>query len=81
MVDAYAFDPAERPLHDLELEGFNRVFIALHGRGGEDGSLQGALEWMRIPYTGSGVMASAISMDKWAHQNGLDVCGPADTAV
>lgn len=64
-VDAHAFDPAERPLYDLQREGFARAFIALHGRGGEDGSLQGALEWMRIPYTGSGVMASAIAMDKW----------------
>jgi D-alanine-D-alanine ligase len=63
-VDADAFDPAERPLHELQAEGFARVFIALHGRGGEDGSLQGALELMQLPYTGSGVMASAIAMDK-----------------
>jgi D-alanine-D-alanine ligase len=62
-VDAHAFDPAERPLH--ELEGFDRVFIALHGRYGEDGTLQGALELMNIPYTGSGVLASALGMDKW----------------
>lgn len=62
-VDAYAFDPAERPLHDLE--GFDRVFIALHGRYGEDGTIQGALELMGIPYTGSGVMASSVGMDKW----------------
>lgn len=64
-VDAHAFDPAERDLWELKREGFERVFIALHGRGGEDGSVQGALECMGIPYTGSGVMASAIGMDKW----------------
>lgn len=62
-VDAHAFDPTERPLHDLE--GFDRAFIALHGRYGEDGTIQGALELMGIPYTGSGVMASSIGMDKW----------------
>ena len=62
-VDAHAFDPAERPLH--ELEGYDRVFIALHGRYGEDGTIQGALELMSIPYTGSGVMASSVGMDKW----------------
>jgi D-alanine-D-alanine ligase len=62
-VDAHAFDPAEHPLH--ELEGFDRVFIALHGRYGEDGTIQGALELMGIPYTGSGVMASSVGMDKW----------------
>jgi D-alanine-D-alanine ligase len=64
-VDAHAFDPAERELFELKREGFERVFIALHGRFGEDGTVQGALEVMRIPYTGSGVMASALSMDKW----------------
>ena len=64
-VDAHGFDPAERDLHILKEEGFERVFIALHGRGGEDGTVQGALELMGIPYTGSGVMASALSMDKW----------------
>src|SRR3990167_4831931 len=53
-VNAHAFDPAERPLH--ELESFDRVFIALHGRYGEDGTIQGALELMGIPYTGSGVI-------------------------
>jgi len=62
-VDAYAFDPAERPIH--ELENYDRVFIALHGRYGEDGTIQGALELMGIPYTGSGVMASSVGMDKW----------------
>lgn len=62
-VDAQAFDPAQRKLD--ELSAFDRVFIALHGRHGEDGTIQGALELMRIPYTGSGVMASALGMDKW----------------
>ncbi len=64
-VDAHAFDPAERPLWELKSAGFERVFIALHGRGGEDGTVQGALELMGLPYTGSGVLASALSMDKW----------------
>src|SRR6478672_5606594 len=63
-VDAHAFDPAERSLADLAAEKFDRVFIALHGRYGEDGSLQGALEQLGIPYTGSGVMACAVGMDK-----------------
>jgi D-alanine-D-alanine ligase len=63
-VDAHAFDPAERPLQALKDEGFERAFIALHGRGGEDGTLQGALEWLGIPYTGSGVTASGVAMDK-----------------
>jgi len=64
-VDAHAFDPAERDLAELRRESFARCFIALHGRGGEDGTLQGALEVMGIPYTGSGVLGSAIAMDKW----------------
>ena len=63
-VNALAFDPAERPLQDLQTEGVDRCFIALHGRGGEDGTVQGALELLKIPYTGSGVMASSIAMDK-----------------
>ena len=63
-VDAHAFDPAERDLSELKREGYARCFIALHGRHGEDGTVQGALELMGIPYTGSGVMASAIAMDK-----------------
>ena len=63
-VDAHAFDPAERDLWDLKHEGFARCFVALHGRLGEDGTVQGALELLGIPYTGSGVMASAIAMDK-----------------
>jgi D-alanine-D-alanine ligase len=64
-VDAHAFDPAQRDVFDLKREGFARCFIALHGRGGEDGTIQGALEMIGIPYTGSGVMGSAIGMDKW----------------
>jgi D-alanine-D-alanine ligase len=63
-VDAHAFDPSERELFELKREGFARCFVALHGRFGEDGSVQGALELLRIPYTGSGVLASAIAMDK-----------------
>jgi D-alanine-D-alanine ligase len=63
-VAAQAFDPAERELWELKREGFARCFIALHGRLGEDGTVQGALELMRIPYTGSGVLACAIAMDK-----------------
>ena len=63
-VDAHAFDPAQRALAELTHEGFARVFIALHGRHGEDGTVQGALELLKLPYTGSGVMASAIAMDK-----------------
>jgi D-alanine-D-alanine ligase len=63
-VDAHAFDPAQQALGALQSQGFARVFIALHGRHGEDGTVQGALELMGLPYTGSGVMASAIAMDK-----------------
>ncbi len=63
-VDAHAFDPAERPLNDLKSEGFARCFITLHGRFGEDGTVQGALELLGMPYTGSGVMASSICIDK-----------------
>ena len=63
-VDAHAFDPAERGLHELKSDGFARAFIALHGRHGEDGTVQGALELLGVPYTGSGVMASAMAMDK-----------------
>ncbi|HEV7817374.1 MAG TPA: D-alanine--D-alanine ligase [Janthinobacterium sp.] len=63
-IAAHAFDPGLRSLAELEAEQFDRVFIALHGRFGEDGSLQGALEQLGIPYTGSGVMACAIGMDK-----------------
>ncbi|NWG87492.1 MAG: D-alanine--D-alanine ligase [Hydrogenophilaceae bacterium] len=64
-VDAHGFDPAEHTLAELEQAGFERVMINLHGRGGEDGSMQGALALMGIPYTGSGIEASALGMDKW----------------
>jgi D-alanine-D-alanine ligase len=63
-IDAHPFDPAERGLDALIDERFDRVFIALHGRFGEDGTVQGILEWLGIPYTGSGVLASALAMDK-----------------
>ena len=63
-VDAHPFDPKERDVQDLVKERFARVFIALHGRFGEDGTVQGVLEWLGIPYTGSGVLASALAMDK-----------------
>lgn len=63
-VDAHGFDPAERDMSELRRDGFDRCFISLHGRHGEDGTVQGALELMGIPYTGSGVMASAVAMDK-----------------
>ncbi len=63
-VDAHAFDPASQPLHLLKQQGFVRCFIALHGRHGEDGTVQGALELMGIAYTGSGVMASSVAIDK-----------------
>ncbi len=64
-VDAHPFDPRERDLWELKRDGYARAFIALHGRFGEDGTVQGALETLGIPYTGSGVMASALAMDKW----------------
>lgn len=64
-LDAHPFDPAQRPLEDLKRERFARAHIALHGRFGEDGTVQGALELLGIPYTGSGVLASALAMDKW----------------
>jgi D-alanine-D-alanine ligase len=63
-VDAHAFDPAEKSIEALQKEKFGRAFIALHGRFGEDGTMQGILEWLGIPYTGSGVLASALAMDK-----------------
>jgi D-alanine-D-alanine ligase len=63
-VDAHGFDPKDRPLQELNSEGFTRAWIALHGPGGEDGAMQGALEWLGVPYTGSGVLASALTMDK-----------------
>jgi D-alanine-D-alanine ligase len=63
-VNAHAFDPAQRALCELKSEGFDRCFIALHGRYGEDGTVQGALELLGLPYTGSGVMASSLAIDK-----------------
>jgi D-alanine-D-alanine ligase len=74
-VQAEPFDPAEREIFELKREGFKRVFIALHGRFGEDGTVQGALEVMKIPYTGSGVMASALAMDKWRTKLVWDASG------
>ncbi len=64
-IDAHPFDPAELNIAALEAAKFDRVIIALHGRFGEDGTIQGVLNWLNIPYTGSGVMASALAMDKW----------------
>ena len=63
-VDAHAFDPAEQPMDELKRQGFARCFIALHGRYGEDGTVQGALELLGIPYTGAGVMTSSMAIDK-----------------
>ena len=63
-VDAHPWDPADKTLAEFAAAGFDRVWIALHGTGGEDGALQGALQWLEMPYTGSGVMASALAMDK-----------------
>ncbi|KGQ66303.1 D-alanine--D-alanine ligase [Gallibacterium anatis] len=63
-TDVHAIDPKEFPVEDLKKQGFQRVFNILHGRGGEDGSLQGLLEQLGIPYTGCGVMSSALTMDK-----------------
>jgi D-alanine-D-alanine ligase len=74
-VDAYAFDPKEHDLFELRREGFKRAFIALHGRFGEDGTVQGALEVLGIPYTGSGVMGSALAMDKWRTKLVWDASG------
>jgi len=63
-VDAIAFDPSEQPLHELVEQGVDRALIMLHGRGGEDGTIQGALEYLGVPYSGCGVLGSAIAMDK-----------------
>ena len=63
-VDAHAFDPAQQDVLELKKQGFDRCFVALHGRGGEDGVMQGVLEYLGLPYTGSGVLASSVSMDK-----------------
>jgi D-alanine-D-alanine ligase len=74
-VHAAAFDPAERPLTELVGSGSDRVFIALHGPGGEDGAVQGALEWLGLPYTGSGVLGSAVGMDKVMMKRAFAACG------
>jgi D-alanine-D-alanine ligase len=63
-IDAHAFDPKQQDLSALKTQGFQRVFIVLHGRGGEDGTMQGALQLAGFPYTGSGVLGSALAMDK-----------------
>jgi D-alanine-D-alanine ligase len=74
-VDAHAFDPRDSGLEALTAQRFERAFIALHGRFGEDGTVQGALEYLGIPYTGSGVMASALAMDKWRTKLLWDAAG------
>jgi D-alanine-D-alanine ligase len=74
-VDAHPFDPGERGLEQLIAARFDRVFIALHGRFGEDGTVQGALELLGLPYTGSGVLASALAMDKWRTKLVWQSCG------
>lgn len=74
-VDAQGWDPAERSLVEFSAAGFDRVWIALHGTGGEDGSIQGALQWLDTPYTGSGVMASALAMDKVRSKHLFEACG------
>jgi D-alanine-D-alanine ligase len=79
-VDAHAFDTGERALTDLVAERFDRVFIALHGRFGEDGTVQGALELLGLPYTGSGVLASALAMDKWRTKLVWEALGVATPA-
>jgi len=63
-IEAQSFDPRDTPVQSLVSSGFDRAFNILHGPGGEDGLMQGALEWLGIPYTGSGVLASALTMDK-----------------
>lgn len=78
-VDAYPFDPAEQSMEALLQQQFDRVFISLHGRYGEDGTVQGALELMGLPYTGSGVLASALAMDKWRTKllwEAVGICSP-----
>jgi D-alanine-D-alanine ligase len=74
-VDAHGWDPAEHTLQELGNAGFDRVWIALHGPGGEDGAIQGALQWLGLPYTGSGVMASALAMDKVRSKRVFDAAG------
>lgn len=80
-VAAAAFDPRERSLSELIGQGFDRVWIALHGPGGEDGTVQGALEYLGVPYTGSGVAASAIAMDKLRTKRLAEAIGVASPAV
>lgn len=83
-VDAFGLDLGEQALAQLLAEKFDCAFIALHGRGGEDGSIQGVLEWMRIPYTGSDVMASALGMDKFKCKQvwqGLGLPTPASSLL
>jgi len=74
-IDAYGWDPAEHSMKELADAGFERVWIALHGPGGEDGAIQGALQWLGLPYTGSGVMASALAMDKVRSKRVFDAAG------
>ena len=74
-VDAHGWDPAENNITALAEAGFDRVWIALHGPGGEDGAVQGALQWLGLPYTGSGVMASALAMDKVRSKRVFDAAG------
>jgi D-alanine-D-alanine ligase len=74
-VNAHAFDPKERGIEALRAERFDRAFVILHGRWGEDGTVQGALELLGIPYTGSGVLASALAMDKWHAKLIWQACG------
>jgi D-alanine-D-alanine ligase len=74
-VDAHPFDPADKDLEDLIEARFERAFIALHGRFGEDGTVQGVLEWLGIPYTGSGVLGSALAMDKLRAKLLWQACG------
>lgn len=75
-IDAHPFDPAQRHLEALAQAGFDRVFIALHGRFGEDGTVQGALEWLGLPYTGSGVLASALARIGTANGSHIRRPGP-----
>lgn len=74
-IDAHGWDPARKSIAHFASAGFDRVWIALHGPGGEDGALQGALEWLDVPYTGSGVMASALAMDKVRSKHLFDATG------
>ena len=74
-VDAHPWDPAENSITEFAAAGFDRVWIALLGTGGEDGAIQGALQWLDVPYTGSGVMASALAMDKVRSKHLFDACG------